>query len=90
MANTFGTIALTYSAIGVALSFVQEDNDDINTMTSAGALYGGLSKPNKTASQSLWKLRAKRAGIGSLIGILAASGYILLFNRDKYLANNRY
>ena len=48
MANTFGTIALTYSAIGVGLSFIQDKNDDLNTMISAvstGALYGALSKP---------------------------------------------
>lgn len=48
MANTFGTIALVYSAIGVGLSFVQDSNDDLNTAVSAvatGALYGGLSQP---------------------------------------------
>lgn len=49
MANTFGTIALTYSAIGVGLSFIQDSNDDANTLVSAilsGALYGALSKPS--------------------------------------------
>lgn len=48
MANTFGTIALIYSAIGVGLSFVQEQNDDLNTLLSAvstGGLYGAVSKP---------------------------------------------
>lgn len=48
MANTFGSIALTYSIIGVGLSFVQ-DNDDLNTLISAvstGALYGVVSKPS--------------------------------------------
>lgn len=47
MANTFGTIALLYSTIGVGLSFVQEQNDDLNTLISAvstGALYGAVSK----------------------------------------------
>lgn len=53
MANTFGVITLTYSAIGVGLSFVQEENDDINTLISAvatGALYGGVSQPKTIAT----------------------------------------
>lgn len=53
MANTFGVITLTYSAIGVGLSFVQEDNDDVNTLISAvatGALYGGVSQPKTVAT----------------------------------------
>ena len=58
MANTFGTIALVYSAIGVGLSFVQDSNDDMNTALSAvstGALYGGLSQPpnNKRTEKAL-------------------------------------
>ena len=47
MGNTFGTIALIYSALGVGLSFVQDDKDEINTMiaaTGTGALYGALSQ----------------------------------------------
>ena len=54
MANTFGTIALIYSAIGVGLSFVQDQNDDVNTLASAvatGALYGAFSRP-KVSNQS--------------------------------------
>ncbi len=46
MANTFGVIALIYSAIGVGLSFIQDTNDDLNTVLascSTGALFGGLS-----------------------------------------------
>ena len=47
MANTFGTIALLYSAIGVGLSFIQDENDDLNTLIAAsttGTIYGALSK----------------------------------------------
>lgn len=47
IANTFGSITLVYSVIGVALSFVQDDHDDINTIISAtttGTLYGAISK----------------------------------------------
>nr|XP_027204592.1 mitochondrial import inner membrane translocase subunit Tim23-like [Dermatophagoides pteronyssinus] len=94
MANTFGSIALTYSAIGVAAASLNQHqkNDDINTAISAittGALYGGLisNVPNQSlpnADKWMWKLRTKRAGIGSLIGFIAAATYILLFNSDKY------
>lgn len=31
------------------------------------------------------RMRLKRAGVGSLIGTLAACGYILFLNSDKYL-----
>ncbi|KPM11233.1 mitochondrial import inner membrane translocase subunit Tim23-like protein [Sarcoptes scabiei] len=91
MANTFGTIALTYSAIGVGLSFIQDSNDDANTLVSAilsGALYGALSKPSTDpipTGQKLLRLRMKRTGFGSLFGAVAASAYILYFNRDKYI-----
>ena len=47
IANTFGSITLVYSAIGVGLSFVQDENDDINTMiaaTTTGTLYGAISR----------------------------------------------
>jgi len=94
MANTFGTIALVYSAIGVGLSFVQDSNDDLNTATSAiltGALYGGLSQPpdNKSTQkalslgQKLWQIRLKRCGLGALIGCAAAGVYIL--NKEKIM-----
>lgn len=44
--NTFGTIALIYSALGVGLSLLQEENDELNTAlaaTTTGTLYGALS-----------------------------------------------
>ncbi|XP_054166778.1 mitochondrial import inner membrane translocase subunit Tim23-like [Oppia nitens] len=96
MANTFGTIALIYSAIGVGLSFVQDSNDDINTVSAAvatGAIYGGLSQPptNKrtekalSMGQKLWQIRLKRSVIGSVIGLSASVAYVLLFNKDKYI-----
>lgn len=47
MGNTFGVIALIYSAIGVGLSFIQDENDEINTAvaaTTTGTLYGALSQ----------------------------------------------
>lgn len=47
MGNTFGTIALIYSALGVGLSFVQDENDELNTAlaaTTTGTLYGALSQ----------------------------------------------
>ena len=62
MANTFGTIALIYSAIGVGLSFAQNKNDDLNTLLAAvstGALYGAISRSkvqNLSSSMFLLKL----------------------------------
>jgi len=96
MANTFGTIALLYSAIGVGLSFVQDSNDDINTVCAAvstGALYGGLSQPpnNKRTEKALsmgrklWEIRLRRSAAGAAIGVSAAVAYVLLFNKEKYL-----
>ncbi|CAG2118222.1 unnamed protein product, partial [Medioppia subpectinata] len=87
MANTFGTIALLYSAIGVGLSFVQDTNDDINTVCAAvstGALYGGLSSPptNKRTEKALemgrklWQIRLRRSAIGAAIGMSAAVAYL--------------
>lgn len=94
MANTFGTIALVYSAIGVGLSFVQERNDDLNTVSAAiatGALYGGLSQPNAkslekalSSGQKMWHLQARRSLLGSVVGASLAALYIALVNKEKY------
>jgi hypothetical protein len=92
-ANTFGVAAVIYSIIGVGLSFVNENQDDLNTVTSAvatGLLYGGLSDPkiNATATSVAKKLtplqaRLKRSAIGSLMGLCFAGAYITLMSRDN-------
>lgn len=45
--NTFGTLALLYSTLGVGLSFIQDENDELNTVlaaTTTGTLYGTVSQ----------------------------------------------
>ena len=53
--NTFGTIALIYSAIGVGLSFVQDEKDEVNTFaaaTTTGLLYGATSQTKAMTNMS--------------------------------------
>lgn len=101
-ANAFGTVAVIYSVIGVGLSFVQESNDDINTLVSAtttGLLYGGLSSPkpkvdatSNAASRILTstaQLRVRRAAIGGMFGLCLSAAYILLMGSDKYWPSKR-
>lgn len=107
MANTFGTIALLYSAIGVGLSFIQDENDDLNTLIAAsttGTIYGALSKSKAMenvqgkidilfniiftnhiflSGTALNIVRAKRAGMGLTIGVLAASSMIFLLKNNS-------
>ena len=96
-ANAFGTVAVIYSVIGVGLSFVQESNDEVNTLLSAtttGLLYGGLSSPksrpdatSNAASKvvkSAAQLRMRRAGVGGAVGLCLSLAYILLTAGDKY------
>lgn len=93
-ANTFGVIAVVYSIIGVGLSFVNESQDDLNSLisgTSTGLLYGALSEPKTkstatAASQKLSPLqtRLKRSVVGGLIGLCLSGSYVLLMNRDKF------
>lgn len=88
-ANTFGVAAVIYSIIGVGMSFMNESQDDVNTVTSAvatGLLYGGLSDPRiNTAVKKLTPLQARlrRSAIGSLMGLCFAGAYITLMNRDN-------
>lgn len=94
-ANAFGTVAVIYSVIGVGLSFLQESNDEINTLVSAtttGLLYGGLStpKPDVTSNAasrvvtSALQMRTRRAAVGGLFGLSLSLAYVLLTAGDKY------
>lgn len=94
-ANAFGTVAVIYSVIGVGLSFIEESNDDVNTLISAtttGSLYGGLTSPkpdlaSNAASRivtSGLQLRLRRAAVGGLFGLSLSMAYVLLTVGDKY------
>ncbi|XP_046918606.2 mitochondrial import inner membrane translocase subunit Tim23B [Dermatophagoides farinae] len=89
IANTFGSITLVYSAIGVGLSFVQDENDDINTMiaaTTTGTLYGAISRSkamDNVQGSLLTRMRLKRAGFGLTFGLLAGAALIILLNPDS-------
>lgn len=93
MANAFGVVAVLYSAIGVGLSFVNETNDDLNSIVAGattGALYGGLSSPRpKGDVTAVAKLkpaqRLTRSAIGCGIGMALTAAYLLMFNKEKYL-----
>lgn len=68
-ANTFGTVAVLYSAFGVILSWARGEDDELNTIVAGGAT--GL----------MYKSTAglKKCAIGGGIG-LAASLCWVLFN----------
>lgn len=96
-ANAFGTVAVIYSVIGVGLSFIQESNDEVNTLLSAtttGLLYGAFStpkpKPDATTSaasravNSALQMRIRRAAVGGLFGLSLSMAYVLLTASDKY------
>ena len=49
-ANTFGTVAVMYSAFGVLLQYARGEDDDINTVlagTATGFLYKSTGKSNR-------------------------------------------
>ena len=65
-ANAFGVVALVYSAIGVGLSFMRED-DDINTISAAtltGLATAAVTNKHQTLQRTLL-----RTGIGAAIGL---------------------
>ena len=92
-ANTFGTVAVIYSALGVGLSFLNESHDEFNTLTSGtvtGLLYRGLSEP-KAASGSavvakVAHTRLKRSLVGGLFGFTLSAAYVLLTDREKIIS----
>lgn len=96
-ANAFGTVAVIYSVIGVGLSFIQESNDEVNTLisaTSTGLLYGGFSSPKpkpdvisnaaSRAVASALQMRIRRAAVSGLFGLSLSMAYVLLTAGDKY------
>ncbi|XP_015783662.1 mitochondrial import inner membrane translocase subunit Tim23 [Tetranychus urticae] len=93
--NTFGVVALLYSAIGVGLGFLNDSNEDINTVaagTLTGVLFRGLSNPQVTndvakelIKSQLWQVRLRRSLIGGLIGASLSSLFVLATNKEKYL-----
>nr|AEE63571.1 unknown [Dendroctonus ponderosae] len=72
-ANTFGSVAVIYSAFGVFLSWARGTDDDLNTITAA------------TATGLLYKSTAglKRCGMGGAIGLGASVLYALWNNKDR-------
>lgn len=75
-ANTFGSIAVIYSAFGVILSWVRGTDDDLNTIAAA------------TASGLLYKSTAglRRCGTAGAIGLGVSTLYALWNNKDKLQA----
>ncbi|KAK9877927.1 hypothetical protein WA026_020150 [Henosepilachna vigintioctopunctata] len=75
-ANTFGSIAVIYSAFGVFLSWARGTDDDLNTIAAA------------TASGLLYKSSAglKKCGMGGAIGLGVSLVYAIWNNRDKLTA----
>ncbi|XP_044766418.1 mitochondrial import inner membrane translocase subunit Tim23 isoform X1 [Coccinella septempunctata] len=75
-ANTFGSVAVIYSAFGVILSWVRGTDDDLNTIAAA------------TATGLLYKSTAglKKCGIGGGIGLGVSLIYAFWNNRDKLTA----
>ncbi|RWS08316.1 mitochondrial import inner membrane translocase subunit Tim23-like protein [Dinothrombium tinctorium] len=95
-ANAFGIVALLYSGIGVGLGFINDSNDDLNTITAAtatGLLYRGLGTPKLKSAETAtilksvpsWQLRLRRGVIGGIIGLTASTVFVLLTNSEKYL-----
>lgn len=91
-ANTFGTVAVIYSALGVGLSFLNESHDEINTLTSGtvtGLLYRGLSEPKAapaaTAVSKVTHIRLKRSLVGGLFGFALSAAYVLLTDKEKVI-----
>lgn len=66
-ANTFGTIAVLYSAFGVFLSWARGEDDEFNTIAS-GAMTGMMYK--STAG-------LKKCAIGGGVGLALSSLYVL-------------
>ncbi|KAH9409895.1 mitochondrial import inner membrane translocase, subunit timm23 [Tyrophagus putrescentiae] len=88
--NTFGTIALIYSALGVGLSLLQEENDELNTAlaaTTTGTLYGALSGAKAAeglTGSAMTRFRVKRAGFGLAGGMIASAVLIFAMNQEKF------
>lgn len=92
--NACGVVAVLYSILGVGLSFVNESNEDANSLiagATTGLIYGGLSNPRPKADATavITKLsqaqRIRRSVVGTALGLAIAGTYVLLFNKDKYI-----
>ncbi|VEN36784.1 unnamed protein product [Callosobruchus maculatus] len=72
-ANTFGSVAVIYSAFGVILSWVRGTDDDLNTMVAA------------TATGCLYKSTAglRRCAVGGAIGLGVSALYALWNNKER-------
>lgn len=79
-ANTFGSVAVIYSAFGVFLSWTRGTDDDLNTIVAA------------TATGCLYKSTAglKKCGLGGAVGLGASILYALWNNRDKLSELRQY
>ncbi|KAL3285159.1 hypothetical protein HHI36_019279 [Cryptolaemus montrouzieri] len=75
-ANTFGSIAVIYSAFGVILSWARGTDDDLNTIVAA------------TGCGLLYKSSAglKKCGLGGAVGLGVSLLYTFWNNRDKLTA----
>nr|CAH7751990.1 unnamed protein product [Callosobruchus chinensis] len=72
-ANTFGSVAVIYSAFGVILSWVRGTDDDLNTMVAA------------TATGCLYKSTAglRRCAVGGAIGLGVSALYAFWNNKER-------
>ncbi|CAH1181382.1 unnamed protein product [Phyllotreta striolata] len=79
-ANTFGSVAVIYSAFGVILSWARGADDDLNTIAAA------------TATGCLYKSTAglRRCGLGGAVGLGASVLYAIWNNRDKLTELRQY
>lgn len=81
-ANTFGTVAVLYSAFGVLLSWTRGEDDEINTIVAGGAT--GL----------MYKSTAglKKCAIGGAIGLALSSLWVLynVAGQKKYSEFKQY
>ncbi|KAL1502047.1 hypothetical protein ABEB36_007250 [Hypothenemus hampei] len=79
-ANTFGSVAVIYSAFGVFLSWARGTDDDLNTITAA------------TATGLLYKSTAglRKSGMGGAIGLGVSVLYTLWNNKDRLTNLGQY
>ncbi|XP_060520256.1 mitochondrial import inner membrane translocase subunit Tim23 [Cylas formicarius] len=79
-ANSFGSVAVIYSAFGVILSWARGADDDLNTIVAA------------TATGCLYKATAglKKCGMGGAVGLGASLLYAVWNNRDKISEIGRF
>lgn len=90
-ANTFGSVAVIYSAFGVLLSWARGTDDELNTIiaaTASGCLYKStgnlfLSSLYNFICTTFITAGLRKCGMGGAIGLAASSLYALWNSREK-------